>query len=180
MKSSRNQSSCQHSQLYRVQDHSDERGLLQTMRDSRSSELPFLFKDFYSAYSLSGVFRGLHVQMSENPPKKLVRVLKGSITAFSVCLNSRCLLMGEVSIFDMGETIHQSLVVSPRQAFGYYVNSNSSQVLVGIEESYMPHFEMGINPMLLIKLGLIPADMKASDKDLNLNNFPNLILRIIR
>ena len=179
MKSSKTPLSCHHSQLYDVGDHSDERGLLQTMRELHSSELPFKFQDFYSASSMFGVFRGLHVQMSQNPPRKLVRVLLGSITAFSVCVNDSCSLLGEISVFDMNENCHQSLLISQQQAFGYYVSSHSAQVLVGIEESYMPQFEMGINPKSLIKLGLIPPECKISDKDLNFGEFPDLVLKTV-
>lgn len=162
---------CRHSYTFVVQEFSDERGRLQTLRSIGSTELPFPVKDFYFASSHYGVFRGLHVQLSPQPPRKIMRIVKGQVLAVTACCNHDCSLRGEIRTFELSESTPEALFVTPRQALGYFVQSQSAIVSVASDMPYLPKYEKGINPSSIRDLPINRSEMVISAKD---TQFPNL------
>lgn len=165
--SKKNSLPCPNSNLYDIHDFSDERGSISTLKEIGSPALPIVVRDSYVAKSNYGVFRGLHVQANSRSSIKIVRVLQGSVSAFSICHDLECVSRGEISCFLLSENEPTALLIPKNQAFGYFADSQNAQLLMYADKPYSASSELGISPYSLVKLGLLPKDILVSPKDLN-------------
>lgn len=100
-----------------------------------------------------------------------MRIVQGAVLAVTVCCNYDCSLKGEIRTFELSESAPEALLVTPRQALGYFVQSQSAIVTVASDMPYLPKYEKGINPSSIRDLPIDRSKMVISAKDML---FPNL------
>jgi len=125
---------------------SDNRGFLIPLRKINEKKLSLEIKDSYVSFSNKNVFRGLHLQLSNPPPNKIVNVIQGSILGISVCCNIICAKFGEIKSFELDSTIPEALVIPSLNAFGYLVMEDHTIVQTLTDQEYNEKYEVGINP----------------------------------
>lgn len=120
--------------------HRDERGFfLESWHDERLASLGLAvrFVQDNHSHSVRGALRGLHYQI-EGPQGKLVRVVAGKVFDVAVDLRRSSPTFGQW----VGETLssrqHRQLWIPPGFAHGFYVLSESADLLYKCTDYYAP------------------------------------------
>lgn len=121
---------------------SDNRGfLLESWREEwlRSLDLPVRFVQDNHSHSVQGTLRGLHYQL-ERPQGKLVRVVSGTVYDVAVDLRRSSPTFGRWVGATLSAQEHCQLWIPPGFAHGFYVLSQSADLLYKCTEYYSaPH-----------------------------------------
>ena len=120
--------------------HRDARGFfLESWHEARwtSLGLPWRFVQDNHSHSTEGTLRGLHYQV-EKPQGKLVRVVSGVVFDVAVDLRRSSSTFGEWVGETLSENDQRQLWVPPGFAHGFYVLSNSADLLYKCTEHYLP------------------------------------------
>lgn len=108
--------------------------------------------------SARGVLRGLHYQIKQ-PQGKIIKVLSGEIFDVAVDIRKNSPTFGQwVSAILSGDNHHQ-LWVPAGFAHGFYVLSETAEVIYGCTDFYAPQFERSIlwhDPQLNITWPIMP------------------------
>lgn len=140
--------------------HGDHRGFfMETFRQSFFDELlpGVKFVQDNHSKSAQGILRGLHYQL-EQPQGKLVRVIAGEIYDVAVDMREDSPTFGHsVGVLLSAENRHQ-LWVPPGFAHGFYVTSDSAEMVYKCSDYYAPNDEYSLlwnDPELLIDWPLV-------------------------
>lgn len=138
--------------------------------------IPHTFVQDNHSRSTRGTLRGLHYQI-DNPQGKLVRVSSGEIYDVAVDIRRSSLTFGKWVGAFLSEKNHDQLWVPPGFAHGFYVISESADVLYKATDFYNPAAERCIiwNDEILGIQWNIPEGEKPvlSPKDLEGKAFKN-------
>jgi dTDP-4-dehydrorhamnose 3,5-epimerase len=118
---------------------SDERGfLLESWREEwlASLDLPIRFVQDNHSYSVQCTLRGLHYQL-ERPQGKLVRVVSGTVYDVAVDLRRSSPTFGRWVGDILTAQEHRQLWIPPGFAHGFYVLSQSADLLYKCTEYYL-------------------------------------------
>jgi dTDP-4-dehydrorhamnose 3,5-epimerase len=120
--------------------HRDDRGFFlesyrQTWLESRGVSAGFV-QDNHS-YSTRGTLRGLHYQL-ETPQGKLVQVISGEVYDVAVDIRRSSPTFGRWVSARLSVDDHRQLWIPPGFAHGFYVLSESADVLYKCTEYYDP------------------------------------------
>jgi len=123
--------------------HQDERGFfLETYREeayARANIGPKFVQDNHS-HSTKGTLRGLHYQLRQTQGK-LVSVVEGTIFDVAVDLRTKSPTFGKwVGMHLTGER-HEQLWIPPGFAHGFYVLSQTADVIYKVTEYYSKEWE---------------------------------------
>ena len=152
--------------------HGDERGFfMETWRQSLFDELvpgTRFVQDNHSR-SRQGILRGLHYQL-ERPQGKLVRVVSGEIYDVAVDLRKASPTFGKSVGFHLSEENRHQLWVPPGFAHGFYVISESADMVYKCSDYYAPgdeHTLLWNDPALEIDWPLVEGagEPLLSEKD---------------
>jgi dTDP-4-dehydrorhamnose 3,5-epimerase len=99
--------------------------------------LPACFVQQNHSHSVKGVLRGLHYQL-DNPQGKLVRVVAGEVFDVAVDLRRSSPTFGGWDIATLSSENHCQLWIPPGFAHGFYVMSDTADVLYECTEYYLP------------------------------------------
>jgi dTDP-4-dehydrorhamnose 3,5-epimerase len=126
--------------------HGDERGFfMETWRRSLFEErgigLDFV-QDNHSRSS-AGILRGLHYQVVR-PQGKLVRVIEGEIFDVAVDLRRSSPTFGQWAGASLSSSNNLQLWVPPGFAHGFYVTSESAQVVYKCTDYYLPEYDRSV------------------------------------
>jgi dTDP-4-dehydrorhamnose 3,5-epimerase len=121
----------------------DDRGyLIETWHEVKYREagidLPFVQDN--QSRSARGVLRGLHYQI-ERPQGKLVRVVSGEVYDVAVDLRHSSPTFGRWLGVELSEANQYQLWVPPGFAHGFYVLSQSADVIYKCTELYAPEYD---------------------------------------
>jgi dTDP-4-dehydrorhamnose 3,5-epimerase len=111
----------------------------QTLFEKATGLTVHFVQDNHSHYT-QGVLRGLHYQIQQ-PQGKLVRVVRGSVYDVSVDIRKSSPTFGHWVSFELNEDQHQILWIPPGFAHGFYVLSESADVLYKTSDYYAPQHE---------------------------------------
>jgi dTDP-4-dehydrorhamnose 3,5-epimerase len=117
--------------------------------------------------SKGGILRGLHYQI-HSPQGKLIRVVRGEIFDVAVDIRRSSPAFGQWVGVHLSAENHQQLWVPPGFAHGFYVLSESADVLYKTTDYYAPQHERTIlwnDPDLAIAWPLLKAEPILSAKD---------------
>ena len=148
----------------------DGRGLfLETWHASRYAEagLPTSFVQDNQSRSVRGVLRGLHYQTGQ-PQGKLVRVAAGEVFDVAVDLRRSSATFGRWVGEPLRGDTHRQLWIPPGFAHGFYVLSETADLLYKCTDFYAPEREHTIrwdDPALAIAWPLAGAGPLLSAKD---------------
>ena len=106
----------------------------------REGGIPHTFVQDNHSRSTRGTLRGLHYQI-DNPQGKLIRVTSGEILDVAVDLRRSSPTFGKWVGASLSEENHYQLWVPPGFAHGYYVISESADVLYKATDFYNPAAE---------------------------------------
>lgn len=150
----------------------DHRGFfMETFRQSLFDELLPGVRFVQDNHSLSsqGILRGLHYQLTQ-PQGKLVRVVQGEIYDVAVDLRRSSPTFGRsVGVVLSAQNKHQ-LWVPPGFAHGFYVISETAEMVYKCSDYYAPDDEYSLlwnDPALEIEWPPMPGEPVLSDKDKN-------------
>jgi len=152
--------------------HGDQRGFfMETWRQSLFDELvpgTRFVQDNHSK-SHQGILRGLHYQLRQ-PQGKLVRVVAGEIYDVAVDLRAGSHTFGRSVGVRLSADNHQQLWVPPGFAHGFYVISETAEMVYKCSDYYAPDDEYSLlwsDPALGIDWPLVPGagEPVLSDKD---------------
>lgn len=156
--------------VFEPQVHGDERGyFLETFRESHFKDkgIDLRFVQDNQSKSGQGILRGLHYQL-QYPQGKLVRVLSGEIFDVAVDIRRSSPTFGQW----VGETLSadnkKQLWVPPGFAHGFYVTSESAEIVYKCTEYYHPeddHSLLWSDPDIAIAWPLLAGQPQLSDKD---------------
>ncbi len=90
--------------------------------------------------SSKGVLRGLHYQIQQ-PPGKLVRVVRGAVFDVAVDIRKSSPTFGQWVAEELSEDNHRQLWVPPGFAHGFMVLSETAEFLYKTTDYYAPHYE---------------------------------------
>lgn len=94
-------------------------------------------------FSLKGVLRGLHYQISY-PQAKLIRVLSGEIFDVAVDIRKKSLTFGKwIGLYLSAKNKHQ-FWIPEGFAHGFLVLSNTAEISYKVTEYYFPEYERSI------------------------------------
>lgn len=150
--------------------HGDHRGyFMETWRQSNFAKhgLPTDFVQDNQSKSQQGTLRGLHYQLA-HPQGKLVRVISGEVFDVAVDLRKSSATFGQWDGVKLSSDNRRQLWVPPGFAHGFYVLSDSAEVVYKCTEYYMPEDERGLlwNDLELdIEWPLLAPEPILSDKD---------------
>ncbi|MDT8428137.1 MAG: dTDP-4-dehydrorhamnose 3,5-epimerase [Pseudomonadales bacterium] len=160
---------------------SDERGFfMETFRQSFFDELmPGLhFVQDNHSRSRQGILRGLHYQLIQ-PQGKLVRVVAGEIYDVAVDMRMHSPTLGQWVGVRLSAQNKRQLWVPPGFAHGFYVLSETAEIVYKCTDYYAPQHEISLrwdDPQLAIDWPLLPGQApQLSAKDsagLLLSNAP--------
>ncbi|MEX1198742.1 MAG: dTDP-4-dehydrorhamnose 3,5-epimerase [Pseudohongiellaceae bacterium] len=123
--------------------HGDERGFfMETWRQSLFDELvpgTQFVQDNHSK-SRQGILRGMHYQL-EQPQGKLIRVVSGEIYDVAVDLRADSRTFGESVGVHLSADNKQQLWVPPGFAHGFYVISETAEMVYKCSDYYAPDDE---------------------------------------
>ena len=156
----------------------DERGSLNTFREVFQTILPFNFVDCYIAKSSKGVFRGLHLQLSDKLPLKYIKAITGKIVLISLCLDIEHAKYCNVWKFFIDSKDEIAVVIQPKHAIGYFVQSEYAEVFIGSSVSYQGDQELGVNVLTISELSELTEGAILSEKDLNLPTIDEVLILI--
>ena len=152
--------------------HGDHRGyFMETWRRSwfESRDLMVDFVQDNQSKSGRGTLRGLHYQISK-PQGKLVRGISGTIFDVAVDLRRSSPTFGQWEGIQLSAENRRQLWVPPGFAHGFYVESDSAEVIYKCTSYYDPDDERGLlwnDPELAITWPLVDGKPILSDKDRN-------------
>jgi dTDP-4-dehydrorhamnose 3,5-epimerase len=120
--------------------HRDERGFF--LESWRQDQLPphgivARFVQDSHSHSIQGTLRGLHYQL-ESPQGKLVRVVSGEVFDVAVDLRRSSPTFGRWVSGTLSGKNHRQLWIPPGFAHGFYVLSESADLLYKCTEYYAP------------------------------------------
>jgi dTDP-4-dehydrorhamnose 3,5-epimerase len=121
----------------------DARGFfLETFRKSKFHEagIPSDFVQDNHSRSCGGTLRGLHYQI-EHPQGKLVRVVRGEIVDVAVDLRRKSKTFGRSLATMLNDTNHRQLYIPPGFAHGFFVFSETADVVYKCTDYYYPQHE---------------------------------------
>ncbi len=126
--------------IFEPEIHGDSRGFfLETWRKTEFEKLG-IHADFVQdnqSKSSQGTLRGLHYQVI-NPQGKLVRAIEGEIYDVAVDLRRSSATFGRWVGVTLSGDNHRQLWVPPGFAHGFYVASDSAQIVYKCTEYYSP------------------------------------------
>ena len=115
-----------------------------------------------------GILRGLHFQKDEYAQAKLVRVVVGEIFDVAVDLRPGSPTRGKWVGVTLSSTNRRMLYVPPTCAHGFYVLSDTAEVIYKTSTEYAPAHESGImwnDPAIGISWPLVsPPQLSARDQ----------------
>lgn len=120
--------------------HRDERGFfLESWREDRLARqgVSARFIQDNHSHSVQGTLRGLHYQL-EHPQGKLVRVVSGKVFDVAVDLRRSSATFGRWVSGILSSENNQQLWIPPGFAHGFYVLSESADLLYKCTEYYSP------------------------------------------
>jgi len=123
--------------------HGDKRGyFMETWRKSDFAQMGFDLEFVQDNQSKSnhGILRGLHYQIN-NPQGKLIRVVQGEIFDVVVDMRKSSSTFGQWVGVILSEENKQQLWVPPGFAHGYYVVSESAEMVYKCTDYYSPDDE---------------------------------------
>ncbi|WP_349946248.1 dTDP-4-dehydrorhamnose 3,5-epimerase [Lacrimispora sp. BS-2] len=94
-------------------------------------------------FNIGSVLRGLHVNIN-NPQAKLIRVLNGSIFDVVVDLRKSSSTYTKWYGVELNSENRKQLYIPEGFAHGYYVQSNTAEVLFKVTTHWVPNDEIGI------------------------------------
>ena len=150
--------------------HGDDRGyFMETWRNSVFEEqgLDINFVQDNQSKSSRGTLRGLHYQL-EFPQGKLVRVVSGEVFDVVVDLRKDSPSFGKWVGAMLSAENKKQLWVPPGFAHGFYVSSESAELLYKCTEYYHPEDEYSLlwsDETLAINWPLLDSTPLLSDKD---------------
>ncbi|MFM1895179.1 MAG: hypothetical protein RLZZ385_253 [Pseudomonadota bacterium] len=150
--------------------HGDHRGyFMETFRRSWFEDrgLAGEFVQDNQSKSGQGILRGLHYQLSR-PQGKLVRVISGAIFDVAVDLRKGSATFGQWEGIELSADNRRQLWVPPGFAHGFYVMSETAEVIYKCTDYYDPADERGLlwnDPDLAIQWPLDGTQPILSDKD---------------
>ena len=150
--------------------HGDDRGyFMETWRNSVFEEqgLDINFVQDNQSKSSRGTLRGLHYQL-EFPQGKLVRVVSGEVFDVVVDLRKDSPSFGKWVGAMLSAENKKQLWVPPGFAHGFYVSSESAELLYKCTEYYHPEDEYSLlwsDETLAINWQLLDSTPLLSDKD---------------
>lgn len=156
--------------------HGDYRGyFMETWRQSDFARLnlPTTFVQDNQSKSQQGILRGLHYQLNK-PQGKLVRVVSGEIFDVAVDMRRSSPTFGHWDGVRLSSDNRRQLWVPAGFAHGFYVLSESAEVVYKCTEYYAPDDERGLlwnDPDLAIDWPLLASQPILSDKDRQAPNF---------
>jgi len=140
--------------------HRDARGFfLESWRQDRLSALglPTMFVQDNHSHSVQGTLRGLHYQLTQ-PQGKLVRVVSGEVFDVAVDLRRSSPTFGQWDSAVLTGENQRQLWIPPGFAHGFYVLSDSADLLYKCTEYYFPEGDRAIrwdDPELAIEWPLL-------------------------
>ncbi|MBL4820840.1 MAG: dTDP-4-dehydrorhamnose 3,5-epimerase [Gammaproteobacteria bacterium] len=150
--------------------HGDDRGFfMETWRRSEFEKLGIdgEFVQDNQSKSRQGILRGLHYQL-QKPQGKLVRAIAGEIFDVAVDLRKSsptfCHWVGEI----LSAQNHRQLWVPPGFAHGFYVLSESAEIVYKCTQYYAPEDDRSLlwnDKELSIDWPLLDSAPELSDKD---------------
>ncbi len=151
--------------------HGDERGFfLETWNAQAFRRLGIdanFVQDNHSS-SRRGTLRGLHYQ-TQHSQGKLVRVLRGGIFDVAVDLRQSSPAFGQWYGVDLSAANKHSLWIPPGFAHGFYVTSETAEMMYKCSDYYAPQHEVTLawdDPALAIEWPLIAGEpVQLSTKD---------------
>jgi dTDP-4-dehydrorhamnose 3,5-epimerase len=123
--------------------HEDERGFfMESWHEERLASEGFTarFVQDNHSYSKRGTLRGLHYQL-ENPQGKLVRVASGEVYDVAVDLRRSSPTFGRWVHEGLTSENHKQLWIPPGFAHGFYVLSESADLLYKCTTYYAPAYD---------------------------------------
>ncbi len=152
--------------------HGDERGyFVETFRkDKLEAFLGFRvgFCQDNESKSGKGVLRGLHYQLSPAAQTKLVRVIRGRVLDVAVDIRKGSPTFGQHVVVELSGENKRQLFVPRGFAHGFVVLEDDTVFAYKVDNYYTPENDRGIafdDPELAIDWGLLPNELKLSDKD---------------
>lgn len=150
--------------------HGDHRGFfMESWRDEWASELGSDIHFVQSNHSKSsqGTLRGLHYQI-KHPQGKFVRVIQGEIYDAVVDMRQSSETFAQWEGVILSEDNRRSLWVPPGFAHGFYVISETAEIIYKCTDYYAPEYERCLlwnDPVLGINWPLHDKEILISDKD---------------
>jgi dTDP-4-dehydrorhamnose 3,5-epimerase len=120
--------------------HRDDRGFfLESWREDRLASLGIIarFVQDNHSHSIQGTLRGLHYQV-QAPQGKLVRVVSGEVYDVAVDLRRSSPTFGRWVSGTLSRSNNQQLWIPPGFAHGFYVLSESADLLYKCTDYYAP------------------------------------------
>lgn len=158
--------------LLQPQLHGDERGyFMETFRQSVLAELGVKdqFVQDNQSKSVQGTLRGLHYQL-QHPQGKLVRVISGEIFDVAVDIRKNSPTFGQWVGDILSAENKKQLWVPPGFAHGFYVISETAEIVYKCTEYYHPEDDYSLlwnDPELAIEWPLRDCEPLMSPKDRN-------------
>jgi len=150
--------------------YGDHRGFfMETWRDEWAEELGntiHLVQDNHSK-SAQGTLRGLHYQIKD-PQGKLIRAIRGEIYDAVVDMRQGSKTFGRWEGVILSEDNRKSLWVPPGFAHGFYVISDTAEIIYKCTDYYAPEHERCLlwnDPEIGINWPLQDKEILISDKD---------------
>jgi dTDP-4-dehydrorhamnose 3,5-epimerase len=150
--------------------HGDERGFfVETWRQSEFEKLGIneSFVQDNQSKSSQGTLRGLHYQVI-NPQGKLVRAIQGEIFDVAVDIRRGSPTFGQWVGEILSSTNHRQLWVPPGFAHGFYVLSDTAQIVYKCTEYYAPEGDRSLrwnDQSIAINWPLLNEEPLLSEKD---------------
>ena len=159
--------------------HGDHRGyFMETWRQSEFAKLglPTTFVQDNQSKSQQGILRGLHYQLTR-PQGKLVRVIAGEIFDVAVDLRKSSPTFGQWDGVRLSSDNCRQLWVPPGFAHGFYVLSETAEVVYKCTEYYFPDDERGLlwnDEEIGVHWPLLNPEPTLSEKDRHAPRFDEL------
>ncbi|PCJ27762.1 MAG: dTDP-4-dehydrorhamnose 3,5-epimerase [SAR86 cluster bacterium] len=155
--------------------HGDERGyFMETFRESFFSDngLDLKFVQDNQSRSTQGTLRGLHYQL-KHPQGKLARIVSGEVFDVAVDMRKNSEFFGKSVGVILSAENKKQLWIPPGFAHGFYVLSESAELLYKCTDYYCPQDDNSLcwsDPTLEIAWPLIETEPLLSEKDRNAVN----------
>ena len=150
----------------------DHRGFfMETWRQETFEQagMPLQFVQENHSKSMQGTLRGLHYQLVQ-PQGKLVRVVAGKIFDVAVDIRKHSPTFGQWTGHRLSADNKLALWVPPGFAHGFYVMSETAEVVYACTDYYAPQHDRGLrwnDDALRIDWPLVDGDPVLSEKDAN-------------
>lgn len=153
--------------------HGDSRGYFMetyNKKDMEEAGLNMNFVQDNQSMSRKGVLRGLHIQKNF-PQGKLIRAIKGQIYDVAVDLRSNSKTFGKWFGIILSEENKKQLYIPEDFAHGFFVLSDTAEIVFKVTTHYMPDDEICIawnDPTLSIEWPFVDTEnIILSEKDKN-------------